>query len=90
MMLVRSCFLCALITSALATFPGKYTLDAAWPADLAKIGVSQRSPGVLRVGLSFFERARCLAAVRATVCVLRSVSLAHTRSVRVGVLHGSR
>jgi hypothetical protein len=29
----------ALASSASAAFPGKYTLDATWPADLAKIGV---------------------------------------------------
>ena len=37
--MLRLLTLCLTTTCASAAFPGKYTLDAAWPADLAKIGV---------------------------------------------------
>jgi hypothetical protein len=39
MMMLVACTLAAFVASASAAFPGTYTLDAAWPADLSKIPV---------------------------------------------------
>ena len=39
MVMLVACTLAAFVASASAAFPGTYTLDAAWPADLSKIPV---------------------------------------------------
>jgi hypothetical protein len=39
MTMLVACTLAAFVASASAAFPGTYTLDAAWPADLSKIPV---------------------------------------------------
>ena len=53
MKMIRACSLAVfgsvLACPASAAFPGKYTLDAAWPADLAKIGVRMSGAHALRL-----------------------------------------